>query len=238
MDEILNPTIYIGNFEWREPITTLTDFLVAIVALIGFFKFNSYKGAKSLSFNYFKFYFLCFAIGMTSAAWMGHGLQAYVSPEFKIIGWVCAATGLLIFGLGSFIEIKDQIKKPFYLILKYLFITQYITFVFLMLNPLSSDFILAQLSSTISLIAFIFPVHLYNYLKTKVKGSIFIVLTITYSIVPGLIYSNQLSINKWFNYHDISHVLMAFFMLLMIVSTSKLSMLKNVKSRIIQKKHI
>ena len=233
MDEILNPTIYIGNFEWREPITTLTDFLVAIIAGIGFFKFNSYKGAKSSSSNYFKFYFLCFAIGMTSAAWLGHGLQAYVGPEFKRIGWICGSSGLLFFGLGSFIEIKDQIKKPFYLTLKYLFITQYITFVFLMLNPSSSDFILAQLSSTISLIAFIFPIHVYNYLKTKAKGSAFIVLTITYSIIPGLIYNNQLSINKWFNYHDISHVLMAIFMLLMIVGTSKLSLLKDNKSSII-----
>ena len=86
MFEILNPTIFIGNFEWREPVTTLTDFLVAIVAFLGYLKFRSYKNKKSLSFNYFKYYFLCFAVGMTSAAWFGHGLQAYVGPEFKRIG--------------------------------------------------------------------------------------------------------------------------------------------------------
>ena len=76
MDEILNPTIYLGNFEWREPITTLTDFMVAIVASFGYYKFKSYKGIKSSSFTYFKFYFLCFAVGMTSAAWLGHGLAS------------------------------------------------------------------------------------------------------------------------------------------------------------------
>lgn len=232
MDDILNPTIYIGNFEWREPITTLTDFLVALVAIIGFFKFNSYRGLKSASFNYFKFYFLCFAIGMTSAAWLGHGFQAYVGPEFKRIGWICGSTGLLLFGLGSFIEIKNQINKNFYLFLKSLFIGQYIIFVFLILNPTSSDFILAQLSSTISLIVFIFPIHIYNYLGTKAKGSAFIVSTIIYGAIPGLIYNNQLSINKWFNYHDISHVLMAIFMLLMIIGTFKLSVLQNNKSTI------
>ena len=43
MDEILNPTIFIGGLELREPVTTLTDFLVAIVALIGYIKFSKTK---------------------------------------------------------------------------------------------------------------------------------------------------------------------------------------------------
>ena len=226
MDDILNPTIYLGSFEGRDPITTLTDFLVAIVAIFGYYKFKSYKGIKSSNFNFFKFYFLCFAVGMTSAAWLGHGLQAYVGPEFKRIGWICGATALLLFGLGSFDLIKTQFNKTAYKVLKFLFVGQYFSLVFLMLNPSTSDFILAQLSSTLSLIFFIFPIHLYNFLKTKHIGSSYIVLTIFYSIIPGFIYNNQISVNKWFNFHDISHVLMAIFMFLMIIGTSKLSMIK------------
>ena len=226
MDDILNPTIYLGSFEWREPITTLTDFLVAIVAIFGYYKFKSYKGIKSSNFNFFIFYFLCFAVGMTSAAWLWHGLQAYVGPEFKRIGWICGATALLLFGLGSFDLIKTQFNKTAYKVLKILFVGQYLSLVFLMLNPSTSDFILAQLSSTLSLIFFIFPIHLYNFLKTKHIGSSYIVLTIIYSIIPGFIYNNQISVNKWFNFHDISHVLMAIFMFLMIIGTSKLSMIK------------
>ncbi|MFL2571109.1 MAG: DUF6962 family protein [Parvicellaceae bacterium] len=225
MFEILNPTIFIGNFEWREPVTTLTDFLVAIVAFLGYLKFRSYKNKKSLSFNYFKYYFLCFAVGMTSAAWFGHGLQAYVGPEFKRIGWVCGATGLLLFGLGSLMEIKQMIKNSNYRLLKITFTIQYAVFVYLMLAPQLSDFLFAQLSSTVSLIAFILPIHLYNYVKSASKGSLFILFTIFYSIIPGLVFNNQISIDKWFNYHDISHVLMAIFMCLMIVGTSKISML-------------
>jgi len=111
MEDILNPTTFIGNFEWREPVTTLTDFLVAIVASIGFIKFLKYKGEKSKRSHYFKLHFLFFAIGMTSAAWFGHGLQAYVGPEYKRIGWVMAATGLRMFGLGSLQELKENITS-------------------------------------------------------------------------------------------------------------------------------
>jgi hypothetical protein len=225
MDEILNPTIFLGNFEWREPITTLTDQLVAIVALIGFLKFKSYSGIKSTSYPFFKYYFLCFAIGMTSAAWLGHGLQAYVGPEFKRIGWVCGASGLLFFGLGSFVETKSQLAHTLYIVLKSIFIGQYILFVVLMLYPATSNFIYAQLSSTVSLIAFILPLHVLNYYKTKSIGSGYISLTIGYSILPGWVYNNQVSFSRWFNYHDISHVLMTIFMIFMILSTSKLSLL-------------
>ena len=94
-----------------------------------------------------------------------------------------------------------------------------------MLAPQLSDFLFAQLSSTVSLIAFILPINLYNYVKSASKGSLFILFTIFYSIIPGLVFNNQISIDKWFNYHDISHVLMAIFMCLMIVGTSKISML-------------
>jgi hypothetical protein len=224
MDEILNPTVFIGNFEWREPITTLTDFLIGLVALAGFIKFHSYNKEKSVSLNYFKFYFLCFAIGMTSAAWFGHGLQAYVGPEFKRIGWVFGASGLLMFGLGSFVEIKDYVSRSLFLVLRSCFIGQYLFFIFLMLNPAYSDFIYAQLSSAISLIAFILPLNIYKYVRSKSKGSLWIILTICYSIVPGLVYNKQLSINMWFNYHDISHVLMAIFMFSMLIGTSRLTM--------------
>jgi hypothetical protein len=160
---------------------------------------------------------------MTSAAWFGHGLQAYVGPEFKRIGWVCGASGLLLFGLGSLWKIKSFISSNLYQIIRGLFIGQYLFFVFLMLNPVYSDFIYAQLSSTVSLIAFIFPLQIFNYIKTKSKGGLIIIATILYSIIPGLVYNNQISIDKWFNYHDISHVLMAIFMTSMIIGTFRIS---------------
>ena len=224
MEEILNPTVFIGDFQWREPITTLTDFLVAIVALIGFIKFSKFKGIKKRSFYYYKYYFLFFAIGMTSAAWIGHGLQEYIGPEYKRIGWFCGSSALLMLGLGSFNEIKILIKNTWFVFLTSLFIIQYLCFVFLLLHPVLSDFIFAQISSTVALILFIFPIHIYNYVKQKSKGSLIVISTIAYSIIPGLIYNNQVSFSRWFNYHDISHVLMAIFMCLMIAGTSKLAL--------------
>ena len=86
--DVLNPTIFIGELEIREPITSLTDFLTACVSGVSFFFFLFHnKNSKNKSFVFFKFYFLCYFIGMTSAAFLGHAFQAYLPKEVKIIGW-------------------------------------------------------------------------------------------------------------------------------------------------------
>lgn len=224
-DLILNPTVFLGSFEWREPITTLTDFLVAIIAFIGFLKFSFYKGEKSVSFSFYKYYFLCFAIGMTSAAWFGHGLQAYVGPEFKRIGWTCSATGLLILAFASLLQIQSEISKKFFQVVRILIISQYILFLFLMLSPQYSDFIYAQLSTTVALVGIVLPMQIFYYRKSRKVGSLIISIAIVYGIVPGAVYNNQISFHRWFNYHDFSHVLVAVFMTTMIIGASRLSML-------------
>ncbi|MCT4579886.1 MAG: hypothetical protein N4A35_00590 [Flavobacteriales bacterium] len=223
-DPILNPTLWIGNFEWREPVTTLTDFLTALVCFYAFYHFNNYKGEQSSSFVNYKFYFLFFAIGMTSAAWFGHGLQAYVGFEWKIIGWVMSATALLSMEIGSIKELRNLIPNKIISLLQVLFVIQYIVMVTLMVS--SKNFVIPQLNSTISLILFVIPIQLIAYIRTKQKGHAYIFGAIIYGALPGLIYNNQISISKWFNYHDISHVLMAIFMFIIFKGTSNISFLK------------
>ncbi|WP_367388911.1 hypothetical protein [Lewinella sp. LCG006] len=224
MDTILNPTVFVGNLEWREPVTTLTDFLVALVSLYAFIRFVNYKGEKSENYNYYKFYFLCFAISMTSAAWFGHGLQAYVSPEFKRIGWVGSATGLLFLAFASLMQLKEMVSERWYAVIRTLIVLQYLTFLVLMLHPQLSDFVYAQLSSTVSLVGFTLPMQAYYYLKSREQGSLILSLAILYGGIPGFVFNRQISLHRWLNYHDISHILMAFFMFFVFLGASRLAM--------------
>ncbi len=222
--EILNPTIFIGQFEIREPITTLTDFLTACVSGLSFFLFYvSNKKTESKAAKYFELYFLFYFIGMTSAAFLGHALQAYVSHEVKIIGWVFSTIGQLFLSLGSLQVVKKIISVKWFKAFHLIIITQAVIFIFLMIHPTYSNFKIAQISATVLLIGFVFPLHIFNYSKTKSYGSRLIILIILYALIPAFVYNNQISISKWFNYHDISHVLMSVFMLLMFFATRKLS---------------
>ena len=223
--DILNPTIYVGRFEIREPITTLTDFLTACVSGLSFILFYFLnKKHKSKAAKFFQLYFLFYFIGMTSAAFLGHALQAYVSHQVKIIGWVFSTIGQLFLALGSLQVVKKIISVKWFKAFHLIIISQALIFIFLMIHPAYSDFKIAQISVSVLLIGFVFPLHLFNYSKTKSDGSILIILVILYALIPAFIYNNQISISKWFNYHDISHVLMSVFMLLMFFAARKLSL--------------
>ncbi len=231
VDPILNPTVFIGSFEWREPVTTLTDALVSLVAIYAVIMYSRYKGEKSNNYNFFKAYFICFSFGMMSAAWFGHGLVAYVGVKWKVIGWVFSATGHLFFSLASLMQIRPIIRPSAHNIIKTILFTQYAVFVFLMIHPSFSQFIYTQMSSVFSLIGLILPMQFFNYMKTKEKGSLIITIAILCGLIPGILYNTQFSISRWYNYHDISHTIVAGIMFLMFLGTSRLTMLEKFNRR-------
>lgn len=226
IDPIHNPTLILGEFEWREPITTLTDSLTASVFIFAFIVFSRYKGEKSESFIYFKAFFVCFAVGMLCAAWFGHGLAAYFTPRWKAVGWVINSTANLFLGLATLKEIMPLIKPHTARLIKVVFILQVSTFVVLMLIPSTSFFGLAQLCSFVSLIGMMLPMHIFNFSKTKSSGSKLFMIAIGMGVFPGIIFNTQLSVNRWFNYHDISHVVMATIFFVIFLAARKFSFLK------------
>lgn len=156
---------------------------------------------------------------MTSAAWLGHGLQAYVTPNVKIIGWACGATGLMFLQLGSLRLIEKQLPQKAKKLLPKWFNLQWILAISLMFYFLSSGietaFKVTQINSVIALWGFVLPMQVFSYYKLKNKTSKIVIIALLYSVIPGVVYSTQLSVSNWFNYHDISHVLMAIFMTMM-----------------------
>ena len=210
-NSILNPTLWVGSFEWREPITTLTDLLTSIVCLFLFLHLKNYKGTKTESFKNYKYYFVFFSLSMFSAAWFGHGLQAYLGFDWKKIGWVLSSFGFLQIELATLKDVKSLLSKKLHQFLTILIYIQFAVMVPLMVYH--QNFKIPQLNSTLAFVLLILPLQAYLYSKTKNKGHLIIVGTILYAAIPGSIYNNQLSISHWFNYHDISHVMMTVFMI-------------------------
>ena len=226
-DLISNPTVFLGWFEWREPVTTLTDMCVSLVCIYAVYLFAKYKGQRSNNYYFYRMYFLCFAIGMMSAAWMGHGLVAYFGPEWKVIGWGMSILGYFFLGTASLIEIKPISRGSLFILIKSLFYFQIVAFLFLIITPYTSGFKVAQFAAVTSLIGFILPMHIFNYSKTKKTGSLLIFISFLCGILPAIVYNTQFSFSKWFNYHDISHVLVAINMYITLQGAKRLSMISN-----------
>lgn len=228
-DSILNPTIFIGTLELREPVTAFTDFMIAITCAIAFWILTTSKKERSDSFHYYRGFFLMYALGMTFAGWIGHGLQAYLGPEWKMLGWLCSMTGQALLVIGSLIEVKSHINSIIYKSIVGALIVQFIVFTVLILNPSTRGFEVPQMASVIVLTGFVIPLQLFGYLKNYNTGSMLVICAIVYGIVPGYVYNNQISLNRWFNYHDISHLLVVIYMIIMTFALRKLAL----KSRVL-----
>jgi Family of unknown function (DUF6962) len=225
-ESILNPTVVFGDFHWMEPVTTLTDFLVALVCWYAFYRYTTMPVEERRSDTYllFKSSFLVFAIGMTCAAWLGHGFQFYLNPTYKIVGWICATTGFLFLQLGSLQLIRKQLQPRLELWLKSFFFIEWATVLALILIPATSRFEINQINVVIALVGFVAPMHFVNLKRNKEVESRIVFIALAVSTLSGLVYKNQFSVNMWFNYHDISHVLAAIFMFLMFRATYSLSL--------------
>ena len=82
-------------------------------------------------------------------------------------------------------------------------------------SGIETAFKVTQINSVIALWGFVLPMQVFSYYKLKNKTSKIVIIALLYSVIPGVVYSTQLSVSNWFNYHDISHVLMAIFMTMM-----------------------
>jgi len=211
MDEeaIKNPSIFFGSFEWSEPMTTATDMVLALVCLYGFLRFYNHKGNKTEAFRFFLFYFLCFAIGIGSASIFGHALQAYLTPDWKAIGWSFAGVGIMFMELASLKLISNMIKRSYRYIFLSFIIIHTVCFLGLMLVPETRDFSFSAANSTLGLVFITMPMQIFHGIKKKAKGSWFVVAAIIFGFSPLFVYLLKLGFGRWFNYHDISHLLLA-----------------------------
>lgn len=221
VDPIMNPTLFIGAFELREPLTTITDVAVAFVCFYAYIKFSKYQGEQSEGFKFFKIFFLVFGIGMMCAGLFGHGLVAYFSPDTKAIGWVLNSFAQILLGLGVLKEMEPVMKPSVLRPVKIFYILQVSVFVFLILNPWTRNFVYVQLCSVISLIALVLPMQIFHYVKTKSEASMFFIIAILTGILTSVVFNLKLGFGVWFNHHDNSHITLAIMMYFMYLGASR-----------------
>ncbi len=201
-----SPPIEVFGITILEPMTSFTDLVTALVCFYAFYRLTQLRLSGRV-YNWLRYYFLMTGIATACAAFIGHAFLYLFSFEWKMIGWVFSATGIVLIELGSIEYVKPHLPKWLYKILMPAVLIQYVAFWVVML--VTKNFLVTQAQAGIGLVAVVFPLHLYHYWKTRHRGSGIIVGAILFSILPGITYNTQLTFHHYFNYHDISHLLMA-----------------------------
>jgi hypothetical protein len=214
-----SPPVALFGIQVLEPVTSLTDIMVALVCFFAFFRLGQLP-ATGRMYQYFRLYFLLTGIATTSAGLIGHAFLYLFSFEWKMIGWAFSATGILMMEWATLLFVRATLAGPVYRGLWVLTALKYLAFWVFMLT--TRNFLVTQIFAASGLVVVVLFLQIAHYRKTGHPGSRRVILALLFSLLPALAYNYKLTLHVYFNHHDISHLLMAVFVFLMYRGVDKI----------------
>ena len=197
------PSIEILGVTVSEPVTVLTDFILAIFCFIFYKKLKALsKGGSSK--RYFANYFLFMAIGTFLGGLLGHGLFTYLGMVGKYPSWIITiiTMSLLMLAAMELIPGLNEKQKD-----KFLMMTIFLAIIFLILTFYNRHFSYVIYHNIVAAIIII-PIFVHLLIKFKMKGTEYLLISFTISASIPYFQINKIGFNKWFTYHDVCHTIM------------------------------
>ena len=199
------PSVYIGALRIDEPSNMVTDLLVSGMCLFAWFQLRK-RSFSSRTHGYLQLYFALLGTATLLGGVIGHGFLYAFSFAWKLPGWIVSMLSVALIERSAIEHAKAFILPTigkFFLVLN---ILELITIMSITLYTLRFGWV--EFHSGYGLLAVVLPFHGYTYYKTRDRGSAIMILGVAVACIAALIYMNQISISPWFNYIDISHILM------------------------------
>lgn len=200
------PSLFPFGIRVDEPINMLTDLVVSAVCLIAFYQLRK-KNIPGMTHTYFSLYFLLLGLATLSGGIIGHGFLYAFSFAWKLPGWIVSMFSVALIERSSIEYARPHISARvghFFLVLNIIELLTVMTITIYTLN-----FGWVEFHSGYGLLAVVLPFHGYTYYKTRDPGSLTIIVAVAIASIAALFFMNKISLHTWFNYIDISHVLMA-----------------------------
>lgn len=199
------PPIFINGFQISEPMTTVTDLLVAGVCFYGYYQLNQRKADDKINW-YLKYYFLMMALSTFLGGLLGHGFQHIIGFIWKVPSWLFGMYSLLFLERASILQASKLLKPKTSSILKNFNIIKIVIFTIIVLYTL--DFIYVGIHSAVAILLVVLPLQVYNYTKTKSPVSYQFLLGVGWACIAYVVFISEISLHTYFNHLDIAHIFM------------------------------
>jgi hypothetical protein len=213
--EFQQPSIFIYGIRVDEPVTVITDLLVAVVCFYAFMNLN-HKTAGTKVHMYLKYYFLTMSIATGIGGLLGHGfLYAFeksiditmeVSP-WKLPAWLISMFSIMLIERAAIEYARPIINSKIGTFFSWLNIAEFLTFVTITFTSL--NFFFVQVHAAYGLLVVVSSFNIYVYWKQRTKGSKIFLVAIAFAALSALVFMNKWGICQWFTHFDISHILMS-----------------------------
>jgi hypothetical protein len=200
-----NTHIILGGFRIYEPVTILTNLVFCALCVVYFRQLSRFSHAYGFQMAWF-----ILLMGTSSL------LGAVAHAVHYQLGNVFFETVFFLMNALSLFSIYFCFRAPYtYYHLdknpprKYINLAILWVLVLLVYSFINGNFLLIKIHAGITL-TYSFVVHYMGYRRKQERGSAWIVSGIGVAFLSIISHSMRFSIHEWFNYKDISHVIMIF----------------------------
>ncbi|MBP7810530.1 MAG: hypothetical protein KA163_14655 [Bacteroidia bacterium] len=212
VNPLQNPSIELFGLRVDEPVTTITDIIVALIGIWGYFKIAKGKNHKHVTV--YAWFFLGTGISTMIAGLLGHAFLYRFGYEIKMVGWVLGILGTCFAQFAAVYHAKETIgEKAFKTLLTICYLEVIVSMTILILKP---SFVIVICHTAFGLLLMVTILESITYSKTKSKLSLMMVYGVGLAVLAIVAHTCKIAISKWFNHLDVSHVFLGLSIYVMI----------------------
>lgn len=195
----------LGSFVLHEPITVLTDLLVTVVCWYAFFKLKSQPAGRLRML--FRAYFFTMGLATAYGGIIGHGFIVQLGFVWKMPGWIISMFSVALLERAAIFHAQPLLSPQTGRWFARLNLVE--LFSILLLVVYSRNFFFVEAHAAYGMLVVVLSLEYYIYHKTRSLGSRKLLWAVAIAALAATTHLLELSIHRWFNHLDLSHVLMA-----------------------------
>lgn len=218
----LQPPLFIGNLRIGEPMTALTDLVVAGVCFVVFWKLRHLP--KSPLWNLFRWHFLFLGLATLWGGIITHAFLYLLNPWWRLPGWISSMVALTCLGMATVQWLAYNQWKRKVAFAAPIFYGE--LGLVILVTLLTGKFDGAAAHSAVIML-FVMVLFMRANQEQAHPAFRLMVLGVVGFIASGIAYLAKVSVHTWFNHVDFTHVLLAIDVLIFYMAILKLRSIRS-----------
>lgn len=209
--KFIQPSIELLNLRIDEPVTTLTDILLALICFYAFSRFGKHKHSGK-AYGYFRYYFLILGLGALTGGFLGHAFQYHLGDGWKLVSWVLTMVSVIVLVQALLVLSAPFLPRSVTVMIFWLNALVFLLALILTLRSICFDPV--KYYSIFGLVILASCISYYIYRRTGNRGVVILMGGVGVGFLSAIIFSLQWGFSHWFNHRDVSHIILFFSILL------------------------
>lgn len=207
MGEYFQPSVEFWGIRLDEPVTVLTDLMIAAINVYAAIRLSRLKGEQNSSLKFFRYYFWLMAAATAYGGIVGHGLLYALGFAWKLPGWLISMVSITLLERAMIEYSKPLMTGHVNRWFTLFNLAELATFAFLSYYFLNFRFV--EIHTAYGLVIFVLSFSIFNYIRRpkhdRVAARNFIIGVI-WAVFAGIFYIGRLGLHEWFTHADVSHI--------------------------------